>query len=439
MVASRSGAIPADITVKNGIITSVGRIGDGSAQIDSRSVFDAGGRLVLPGGIDGHVHLAMRAGALRTSDDFASGSGAALRGGTTAVVDFVEPEPGESLLFALDKRIAESGASRVPVKLHMTISEWRGETPEEMRKCVERGVKSFKIYLAYLDTIGIDDPTVRKVLKRAHELEAKVLVHAEDGAEIQARQAAFAAQGKLSPRFHARSRPPQAEARAVEKVIEAVARIGGPEVVIAHVSSELAMQEIISAKRAGLPVFAETCPHYLAFTEDKYIDTSGDGGVLFVMSPPLRKPSDVEFLWRCVADGSIDFISTDHCPFDSRYKLENARDFMRIPNGVGGIAERVAFMLSEGHIRRNIPIGRIVDVVARNAADFHRFAPDLGNIAPGARADFAVWNIESNYKYSGKMGGSNCDYSIYEGMEFRASPAAVFMGGDIVSKNWELM
>lgn len=436
MVATSSGMIEADIVVKDGVIVSIRECRGRSERMNAESVLDAGGRIVLPGGIDPHVHLAMRAGALLTSDDFASGSLAALRGGTTALVDFVEPEPGEGLVLALEKRAAESETSKVPVKLHVTISDSRDETLAEMRRCVDRGVKSFKIYLAYLDTIGIDDPTAYKVLEAARDLGAKVLVHAEDGTDILTRQAELRTRGKSSARYHALSRPPEAEAKAVAKLIGFVDELGGPDIVVAHISSELAMREIARAKERGLRVFAETCPHYLAFTEDIYEEPT-NRGALFAMSPPLRRRSDVDFLWACVADGSIDFISTDHCPFDSRYKLESASDFMRIPNGVGGIAERVAFMLTEGHIRRGIPIERIADLVARKAAECYGFSPDRGSIGLGTRADFSVWDLDSSYGYRAGMGGSKCDYSIYEGMEFRASPAAVVMNGRIVAANWE--
>jgi dihydropyrimidinase len=438
LLATPSGTTEADIVAKDGVIVSIGECRGRPERRDAENVLDAGGRLLLPGGIDPHVHMAMRAGATMTSDDFSSGSLAALRGGTIALVDFVEPDPGEGLVLALEKRRAESETSKVPVKLHVTISEWRGETPDEMRRCVDRGVKSFKIYLAYLDTIGIDDRTAYKVLEAARELEAKVLVHAEDGTDILTRQAELRIQGKSSARFHALSRPPEAEAKAVAKLIGFVDELGGPDVVVAHVSSELAMREIKRAKERGLRVFAETCPHYLAFTEDEY-DAAMNRGALYAMSPPLRRRSDVEFLWSCVADGSIDFVSTDHCPFDSRYKLESAADFTRIPNGVGGVAERVAFMLTEGHIRRKIPVGRIADLVARKAADCYGFSPDRGSIGLGTRADFSVWDLDSSYGYKAGMGGSKCDYSIYEGMEFRASPAAVVVNGRIVAEDWKYL
>jgi dihydropyrimidinase len=373
----------------------------------------------------------MKAGALTTSDDFASGSRAALLGGTTALVDFVEPEPGEGLVAALDKRLEEACSSLIPVQLHMTISEWRNETPEEMWACVERGVTSFKIYLAYLDTIGIDDATAYKVLEQARNIGAKVLVHAEDGKDIQDLQATFVATGKLAPRFHALSRPPEVEAKAIGKLARMVERLGGPEVVIAHLSSELGMREAIRAKEGRLPIFVETCPHYLAFTDNKY-EGAFPTSPLWVMSPPLRKQSDVDFLWSSIADGYVDLVSTDHCPFDSRLKLDNAGDFTKIPNGVGGIAERVAFMISEGHVRRKIPIERIVALVSRNAARLYGFAPAMGAIEPGARADFAIWDTSGPYFYSNRMGGSACDYSIYEGMTFSAWPAKVVLGGEVI-------
>lgn len=394
----------------------------------------------MPGGVDPHVHLAMNAGALRTSDDFLSGSLAALRGGTTALIDFVEAEGNESLVYALEKRQAEAAASRIPVHLHMTISAWKdagavsaapGGTAAEMRACVERGVGSFKIYLAYLDTIGIGDGTVRKVLATAHELGTKVLVHAEDGEEIQGRQSDLVARGMLAPRYHALSRPPVCEAKAIAKITALVEEIGGPQIAIAHVSSESAMREIIKAKQKGLPVFAETCPQYLAFTADKY-EAGPEEAAPYVISPPLRQKSDLEFLWRCIADGSIDFVSTDHCPFTLQNKIEHADNFMRIPNGAGGIAERLAFILSEGYKRRNITLERIIDLTSRNAASFY------GLPAATGQEDFSVWDTNARYMYTAGMGASACDHSIWEGLEFIAVPVKVVLGGKLVAENWKL-
>jgi dihydropyrimidinase len=270
------------------------------------------------------------------------------------------------------------------------------------------------------------------VLASAHELGARVLVHAEDGAEIQARQADFVAKGKLAPCYHALSRPPECEAKAIAKIVAMVEEIGGPRVSIAHVSSELAMREIIKAKQKGLPVYAETCPQYLAFTADKY-EMAPEKAAPFVISPPLRQKTDVEFLWRCIADGTVDFVSTDHCPFTLKNKTEDADNFMRIPNGAGGIAERMAFMLSEGHKRRGITIERIIDLTSRNAANFY------GLPQPTGQDDFSVWDTSVHYVYKAEMGGSACDHSIWEGEEFLALPVKVVKGGRLVAENWTLV
>jgi dihydropyrimidinase len=376
----------------------------------------------------------MRSGPYVTSDDFESGSLAALRGGTTAFVDFVEPDKGEPLSVALDKRLSLAASSALSSKLHMTISEWRSETPAEMRSCVEHGIRSFKIYLAYLETIGIDDETAQRVLERARDLNAEILVHAESGIAVSDLRSAFASAGRLTATYHAYSRPAECEAAAIAKMIGFVRRLNGPRVVFAHVSSELGMREIIAAKQEGLPVFAETCPQYLAFSSDRY---EGDPrkAARFVMSPPLRHSSDAEFLWSCVADGSIDFISTDHCPFDSRYKEETAGDFTRIPNGVGGIAERMAYVLTEGYCRRRIPLDRLACALSTNAGRFHGFPGH--SIAPGERADLCVWKIGDGYAYSSDKGGSRCDYSIYEGMRFTAHPEKVYVDGILRAENWK--
>ncbi|MFH2115773.1 MAG: amidohydrolase family protein [Spirochaetota bacterium] len=395
------------------------------------------GLMVLPLGVDAHVHLSMDAGLLRTCDDFESGSKAALRGGTGALVDFVEPEPGEPLLEALRKRRTQAAPSLVPVLFHMTISEWRDSTPDELKACVEAGIGSFKIYMAYLDSIGIDDPTILKVLRVAHSMGVKMLVHAEDGLGIQALQSGCVARGDLTPRFHALSRPAATEARAVVRLLAMVEELGGPEVVIAHVSSAAAMGVIKSAKARGLPVRAETCTQYLAFDASRYELPDGQGA-RYVMSPPLRTSDDVEYLWTCVADGTVDFIATDHCPFYLGQKMAHADDFMRIPNGVGGVAERMAFVLGEGHLRRNIPIDRLLSVLALNAAAFHGIPVPKWPADGGLPASYCLWDLGRAYAYKSGMGGSLCDYSIYEGLEFRALPQKVVLDGRVAAREWQL-
>jgi dihydropyrimidinase len=429
-VVTPSGAGIGDIYIEDGRISAVG---PGPFPKDAEMV-DARGRIILPGGVDPHVHLAMRSGPYTTSDDFESGSLAALRGGTTSFVDFVEPDKGEPLPAALDRRLSVAASSVLGSKLHMTISEWRSGTPAEMRVCVERGIAGFKIYLAYLETIGIDDATALRVLERARDLDARMLVHAESGIAVSDLRSAFASAGRLAVPYHARSRPAECEAAAIAKTVAFVRRLGGPRVAFAHVSSELGMREIIAAKREGLPVLAETCPHYLAFSSDRYEGDPREAS-RFVMSPPLRRPSDSEFLWACVADGSIDFISTDHCPFDLRLKEEAAGDFTRIPNGVGGIAERMAYVLTEGHYRRRIPLDRLARALSTNAGRFHGFPGH--SIAPGEPANLCVWKIGDEYAYSGGKGGSRCDYSIYEGMRFAAHPEKVYVDGFLRAENWE--
>lgn len=428
-----SGLVEGDLFVEEGKIAAVG--GGPFPELAPR--VDARGLFILPGGVDAHVHLAMRSDPYHTSDDFASGSLAALRGGTTAVVDFVEPEPGEKLVAALDRRLAEAASAAVDVKLHMTISEWRDSTSDEMRACVERGVDSFKIYLAYLDSIGLGDEDALRVLGRARDLGAKVLVHAESGPAVSDLGRAFSQAGRLSPKYHALSRPPECEAAAIAKIAGFVRRLGGsrgPRVVIAHVSSELGMREILEAKREGLPLLAETCPHYLAFTEERYQASSAQAS-RFVMSPPLRRAADVSFLWSCVADGGIDFVSTDHCPFDSGDKEGASDDFTRIPNGVGGIAERVAYLLTEGYGRRGIPLERLSALLCSSAGTLHGFSGH--SIVPGEKADLCLWRLGESYDYSRLMGASRCDYSVYEGMRFSARPERVYADGFLASSDWK--
>jgi dihydropyrimidinase len=435
-VVGPRGTTETDVTIRDGRIVSLDRQGASALALPGVVTLDVGKRLLLPGGVDTHVHLGLKGALASTSDDFRSGSLAALCGGTTALADFVTPRRGQGLAAALDERLAEAAASALPVKLHMGVCEWRDSMPGEMRTCVERGVDTFKIYLAYLETIGLGEVDALKALKAARDLGAKVLVHAEEGARIVELQRGFAARGLTAPRYHAQSRPSELEAESVGRIVAAVEELGGPAVVFVHVSSAASMRLIIAAKARGLPVHAETCPQYLAFTAEEY-EAPDNRGALYVMSPPLRDRADVEFLWDCVAAGQVDFISTDHCPFDSRDKMRNSGDFLKIPNGAGGIAERMSFMISEGCVRRKIPIGTIAAACAHRPAAFYGFAPETGAIEVGARADICVWDTSKTYPWSAALSPSACDYSPYEGMVFSATPELVLLGGRIAARNWK--
>ena len=324
-------------------------------------VIDAAGCEVFPGGIDPHVHLELETGAGMSCDDFESGSRAALAGGTTTILDFVTPGRGESLLAALASRKAAARKSLCDYGLHMSVTSIDGGLGAELDSCRRHeGIVSLKTYLAYKESIGLDDSEFLAALDLARKLNLLVMVHAESGDMVSYQQKKLLAQGKTSARYHGLSRPPEVEGDAVGRAL-LMARLAGVPLYIVHVSSRQGLDAITAARQAGQTVIGETCPQYLLLDENRYQDDD-EAAAAHVMSPPLRAGEHQAALWEALGQGIVQTLATDHCPFTLAEKTKFAAvDFTRIPGGVGGIEYRLSLLyhfgvrsgkISHGQIRR---------------------------------------------------------------------------------------
>ncbi len=417
----------ADILIKNGKIS---RVENPGLETTAAKTIDATGMLVFPGGIDPHVHMHLPTPAGYSSDDFRSGSRAALFGGTTTLIDFVTPHKGELLTDALRQRKTEAADCFTDYAFHMSPVEWRQSLPEEIKNCVEKeGIPSFKVYMAYKDSIGLEDEALQKVFHAVAAAGGMVTAHCELGDDIEHLRHQLAASGKTSPEFHPLSRPAELESRAVAKAID-FAKTAKCPFYIVHVSAAGSLDPIRQAQQSGLKVFAETCPHYLLLNDSRYSGTF-EQTAPYVLSPPLRKKSDNRALWNALADGTIQSLGTDHCPFTMEQKRAGIHDFRKIANGAGSVEHRLTLLFTYGVLQNKISLNRFVELTSTGPAKIFGLYPQKGSLQPGADADVVVWNPKTEQIISAESHHMHCDHNIYEGFAVHGAPEFVIAHGQI--------
>jgi dihydropyrimidinase len=428
---SAESSVKGNLAIKNNKVSAKGQL-DPDLYPDSE-IIDATGKLIFPGGIDPHVHFALPTPAGPSSDDFVSGSRAAIAGGTTSFIDFVTPHRGQSLGEALKLRRTEAAVSPIGHKLHIGISEWNDSVASEIIRCIEKeGIVSFKAYLAYRESIGINFSELQKAMQVVGSRGGIMLVHCEDGAMISRLQRGFLLEGKTHAFYHALSHPAEAEIIAVQKVIELCSKTGCP-VYIVHVSTRQAALAIGAAKKTGLPVFAETCPHYLLLDDSVYDERSDNLHALpYVVSPPLRTFEDQECLWKEIAGGTFDTLATDHCPFNLYgQKDQGLHDFTKIPNGAGSIEHRLTLLYTYGVLANKITINQFVSLVSTRPAEIFGMGSTKGKLETGYDADVVIWNPDARRTISVNNHFQHCDSDIYEGFSVKGQPETVIVKGEV--------
>jgi len=424
--------LKADLAVIEGVISHLGHLS--VTDFQDFQVIDAKGKYIFPGGIDPHVHLQLPTPAGPSCDNFVSGSRAAIAGGTTFLMDFVTPSHGQSLKSALAARLTESNNCQLDYRLHMGITWYDDTIPEQMDWCVnEAGIKSFKAYLAYKGSIGIEYDELEKVMVAAASLDALVLVHCEEGDEILKNQQKYLSEGKTQPLYHALSRTAEVESASVRKVID-LCRKTGCKTYIVHTSTATSIEYIHAAKKEGLPLFCETCPQYLLLDESVYSKPLPDS-LKYVISPPIRSKQDQQALWTALADGTVDVISTDHCPFNTKGQKDvGINDFTKIPNGAGGIENRLELLFTYGVLTNKISLQHFVELTSTNAAKIFGLYPKKGSLDIGSDADLVIWNPKAESVISAKSQIQQCDSNIYEGFHTRGKAEIVLLHGQIAYK-----
>jgi dihydropyrimidinase len=433
-VVNATGAHPADVLVDGERIAAIAAPDSGLAEQWERGadrVIDAGGKYVLPGGIDGHTHMEMPFGGTFSADTFETGTIAAAWGGTTTIVDFAVQAKGTSLLSTLDKWHSKAdGNCAIDYGFHMIVSDVNDTSLKEMETCIDAGVNTFKMFMAYPGVFYATDGEILRAMQKARETGSMIMMHAENGIAIDQLVAQALADGRTDPVQHGLTRPPELEGEATSRAI-ALAKVTGAPLYIVHLSAAQALDAVTKARDTGQNVFAETCPQYL-FLSLEDLAKPGFEGAKYVASPPLRSKEHQAELWRGLRTNDLSLVSTDHCPFCFSEQKELGRgDFSKIPNGMPGVEHRMD-LLHQGVVRGEISLPRWVEISSTTPARMFGLYPRKGVIAPGADADIVVYDPAVRQTLSARTHHMNVDYSAYEGMELTGKVDTVLARGRVV-------
>ena len=377
----------ADVLVEKGVITDIG------TGLSGNETLDATGCYVMPGGIDPHTHLEMPFMGTYSSDNFESGTRAALSGGTTMVVDFCLPAPGQSLLTAIQAWDNKSSLATTDYSFHMAITWWGEEVFNEMPVVVDKGINTFKHFMAYKGALMVDDDEMYASFQRCAELGAMPLVHAENGDVVAQLQTKLMAEGNNGPEAHAYSRPPEVEGEATNRAIM-IADMAGVPLYVVHVSCEQSHEAIRRARQKGMRVYGEPLIQHLLLDEGEYAHDDWDHAARRVMSPPFRNQQHQDSLWAGLQAGSLQVVATDHCAFTTEQKRYGVGDFTKIPNGTGGLEDRMPLLWSYGVNTGRLTMNEFVAATTTNIAKALNMYPRKGAILEGADADIVVRDPE---------------------------------------------
>jgi len=426
----------ADLFVENETITLIGE----SLDLQADRVIDAAGKYVLPGCVDPHTHLDMPFGGTVTIDDVESGQTAAAFGGTTCHVDFVIQGQGQTFAAALDGwRAKAAGKQVIDMGYHMAVTDLdEGGTLEELATLPDQGVTSYKLFMAYKGALMVDDETLFRTMEVAAKTGALVMVHAENGDVIAVLVEQALAAGHTEPKYHALTRPPEAEGEATNRAIQ-LARLAGAPLYVVHVTCKEAVEPIALAREKGWDVWGETCTQYFFNSLDDIAKPNFEGAK-YVYSPPVRDKSNHDVLWNAVRTDALSVISTDHCAFlfDGQKTL-GKDDFSKIPNGGPGLENRLQMIHEFGVRAGRISLNRMVELLATNPAKLFGLYPRKGTIAVGSDADLVVFDPARTVTISAASHHSKADYNLYEGTTVTGTPELVLLRGNVLVENGTLV
>ncbi|MCL0077203.1 dihydropyrimidinase [Dehalococcoidia bacterium] len=434
-VVSCLGVLKTDIAVDGEKILA---LGSKSAFPKAERVIDANGKIVIPGGIDPHSHFELSFMGAKPPENWDVASVAAAIGGTTTTVDFASRSyKGEPLIdavkrqFSRAKELSAIDYTTKPMVVHLADLD---QVLDGMKEVVDYGIPSFKVFQIYTQQGWYaNDWEVYSIFKRAKELDGMITIHAENCLIGEGRQAELVKQGKTDPKYHGLAKPNFVENLAIQTCMT-LAEVLGTKTYIVHTTTKEGPGIIASYRRKGLPVFCETCTHYLWLTEDMF-EPKFPNGIMYMCSPPIRKQEDVEALWEGIRDGTVHTVGSDHVAFTKKQKKESSDVFMKIPNGFPGCEVRVPVVFSEGVLKRGLSLQRFAEVVSTNAAKIFGFYPKKGVIAPGSDADIVI--IDPNKKHSLNTADLHMgtDLSVFEGKEVTGWPVMTILRGKVIVEN----
>jgi len=440
-VVGPAGATAMDVIIDGETITALAAPGSGLATswaAEAERVIDAAGKYVLPGGIDAHTHMEMPFGGTFSADTFETGTRAAAWGGTTTIIDFAVQAKGTSLQATLDKWHAKAdGNCAIDYGFHMIVSDVNDTTLKEMDACIDAGVTSFKMFMAYPGVFYATDGEIVRAMQQAAGNGALIMMHAENGIAIDQLVAEALAAGRTEPLQHGLTRPAELESEATSRAITLAGVTGAPLYVV-HLSAAQALAAIASARDTGQNVFAETCPQYLYLSLED-LGRPGFEGAKYVASPPLRPKEHQASLWRGLRTNDLSVVSTDHCPFCFKDQKELGRgDFSKIPNGIPGVEHRMD-LLHQGVAAGELSLARWVEVASATPARMFGLYPRKGVIQPGSDADVVIYDPAATQVLSAASHHMAVDYSAYEGMQITGRVDTVLSRGRMVIDSGEYL
>jgi dihydropyrimidinase len=428
IVVNHDHSVRADVLIEDGKIIAVGQ------KLSGTTVIDAGGCFVMPGGIDPHTHMDMPFMGTTTADDFESGTMAALSGGTTMTVDFCLPAPGESMLKAYQAWRHKSEKAAADYSFHMAVTQWSPMIHDEMETVVKTyGINTFKHFMAYKGALMVNDDEMYNSFKRCAELGALPLVHAENGDVVARMQADLLARGVTGPEGHSYSRPPEVEGEAANRAIM-IADMAGVPLYIVHTSCEQTHDAIRRAKMAGQRVYGEPLIQFLVLDDSEYQNKDWDHAASRVMSPPFRNKKHQDSLWAGLQSGTLSVVATDHATFTLAQKRMGAKNFTQIPNGTGGLEDRMPVLWTAGVNTGRLTREEFVAVTSTNIARILNMYPRKGAVMAGSDADIVIWDPAASKKITAAKQISRIDYNVFEGFECKGAPRTVISRGKIA---WE--
>jgi dihydropyrimidinase len=430
--------VTADLTYKADVLIDGGKIIEIGQNLQGDEQLDATGCYVMPGGIDPHTHLEMPFMGTYSADDFESGTRAALSGGTTMVVDFALPAPGQGLHDALQMWDNKSGRASCDYSFHMAVTWWGEQVFNEMESVVrDRGINTFKHFMAYKGALMVNDDEMYASFARLASLGAIAMVHAENGDVVAELSAKLLAEGNTGPEAHAYSRPPQVEGEAANRAIM-IADMTGVPLYIVHVSCEEAHEAIRRARMQGKRVWGEPLIQHLTLDESEYFNQDWDHAARRVMSPPFRNKMHQDSLWAGLQSGSLSVVATDHCAFTTAQKRYGVGDFTKIPNGTGGLEDRMPMLWTHGVRTGRLTMNEFVAVTSTNIAKILNCYPRKGAVLVGADADLVVWDPEKTKTIMAKSQQSAIDYNVFEGKEVTGLPRFTLTRGHVAVHDGEM-
>jgi dihydropyrimidinase len=433
LVVTEDGEAIRDILVRGEKISKIGT----ALPVEADAVaLDAAGRIVVPGGVDVHTHMALDVGFTAASDDFYTGTVAAAHGGTTTIIDHPAFGPaGCPLTYQIEKdhKLAR-GCAVIDYGFHGVIQHIDDAALDAMSGLAVSGVTSFKVYLTY--DYKIEDDGLYRVLEKAGAENLLITVHPENDGVVNLLRRRYVAAGKTAPRYHPLSRPAECEAEAVNRMILIARMTGDAPLYIVHLTCKSALDFIRMAREQGQRnLYAETCPQYLLLDKSLY-GLPDDEGLKYIMCPPLRSQVDRDALWQALAQGSIQTVATDHCPFFFKtQKMRGKSDFTKTPSGAPGVEERMALLYSEGVAKNRITLRQFVELNSTNPAKLFGLYPQKGVLREGSDADIVLIDPTKRVRASVDLLHGHVDYTAYEGLELTGRPVLTMSRGEVLVKD----